>query len=70
VGAVLGVVLAPEFDGEELGVVVEVPDLEPEEPVDPEVPDEDPVVLLEAVLEAFVAVGVVPAGVVNIGTRG
>jgi hypothetical protein len=49
----------------------EVPDLEPEEPVeDPELPDPDPVELLEAVLEALVAVGVVPAGVDNKGTRG
>ena len=67
----LGVVLVPELGVEELGVV-EVPDLEPEEPVeDPEVPDVDPLVLLEAVLEALAgAVGVVPAGVVKIGTRG
>jgi hypothetical protein len=77
VGAGLGVVLVPEFEVGVLGVV-ELPDLEPEELEDPELPevepeelDEDPVVLLEAVLEALAgAVGVVPAGVVNIGTVG
>jgi hypothetical protein len=71
-GSVLGVVLVPEFVVEELGVVVEVPDFVPEEPVvDPELPEVVPDVLLEALLEALAgAVGVVPAGVVNIGTRG
>ena len=61
----LGVLLVPEVGVEGLvvvGVVVLVV----------EVPDEDVVELLDAVLEALevVAVGVVPVGVVNIGTRG
>ena len=70
VGSLLGVVLEPELGVEEFGVV-DVPDLLPEEPVvDPELLDPDPVELFEAVLEALedVAVGVVPVGVVNIGT--
>jgi hypothetical protein len=51
--------------GAGVGVVLE-PDLEPEVLVDA------PVVLFDAVLDALEvdAVGVVPAGVVSIGTRG
>lgn len=75
-----GVVVESDFGGVvEPLVDPDVVDLEPEDPVvepeeldvDPEVPEEELVELLEAVLEALAgAVGVVPAGVVNIGTRG
>ena len=62
-----GVVVDPD----EPVVDPEVPDLDPEEPVEePEVLVVDPVELFDAVLEALEgdAVGVVPAGVVKIGT--
>ena len=61
----LGVVVESDFGGVVLVVDPEVLDLDSEE-LDP-----DPVELLEAVLEALAgAVGVVPVGVDNIGTKG
>jgi hypothetical protein len=63
VGVVVGgVVVVVDFEGVVLVAGSEVLDLDPEVLVD------DPVVLFEAVLEALGAVGVVPAGVVKIGT--